>query len=1359
MKTVNMEGLLRHIFYFILIAILSWTSSLTQALGYDEYLRKLPAYLDQLPTHEQNSAKFRFIELAPFLIRGHTLFAASQGEFSATALLENMMNYIVTHLSSDIETIFSYIESQFQLPASETPLQHLSISFSPPIPNLLDAPRAITLMQTLAGFSLNPENGQPRLVLHGGAGWRGRLYNLYNPEQLPNTTDWDFQLLINDLPPFLTALGVSPELISTILEQVLFWQSPSTTVPAPMIMPAPMFIPMPEPMPAPAPTIYDVYTPNLSLLRLTFRYDEVTRQARVLTIQQFTQKPEKDTFHLPLTVDIFFPNTLPASDYLPFEDLGWLPVQSVPEMIEATRVAINNLSHKADYFRDRIDLWQQLETGNPQLAEAERNQLLGFGTPPMLSPYPEGIATAKPKSNKKKKKKKKSSKQPAPEYPALLFMPELPTLHTSREEREILQAKKNNAKEAKQPRSQCLAHYNESKEIFRQQVFKLQLRNWEKDLPATFTDDASCHEYTQVLFGQIDKLRQTHFTAQQSFFFTHFDRFCNTDCQDCRKVLRGYYAALFAQLMTLKDRLREVFAYLEKTEANKDTMMLGVQVLIIETALAIISIQINENFLTTQKDAKSKLMPLPKKDNEIAPRNQDLYIFLRAAHYFYADSPELMDYYQQQLKQWKPYFHFIHEHITLDPAASNALLVHHTFEEMFLFGVVLNDIKTLANFLPDALQQIENIDADNHKTLQYWHKKFNENIDQILSELNYFSGESLCPREAVDTLLDAIEPLSYLQDECRQKIIAIRQQLLSIDQELEARKRVAQLYVDQFIQELAEREQTLSEARQRRKQQISLTSQREATPVKQQENLSGKKKAARKEPVPLWQQFWNDAQTAFVKKQYSEALELFKSSKEKVPEPHKAAILVEMADTSMLLTKKDRDRIQALQLKVAEYHESYSKVLANTEETHRKKLFVSKKDLITTSEHLLHTWENIEQQLNHSIDIHERALQALSNDMTEDGNFNRDVLVKSLDLLNEFIRQALVCRAQLEDTFELRSQWLSLVLKPETAAGQPREENASMHSSGAAKVKTSHNTISIGGILKEIRRQQVKNQKLFNKSDKAFKSSQQAIVSHSWLPLALYQRFNVNGDGDCLFQSFSIALNNLQGSSDNTAQSVRVKIHRILSTIITLISDSPLSDIYQQQLANILGVPFTILEAIVAGEILLQGPTPPGTFSNPELQQHAVLQQYGEINYLLLLQLEEHLSVGIQLPCIEQLQNYNFFLWLDLAPELLQFLVQQQAFNVSHWSEELQSELLSGNAITPAFQEQLQHTPVTAIISHANGSGRRDGTGTVNPALDHFEITIPNQEAIFRTARITTTISLLSLYLLRTALEWSLLLK
>lgn len=978
-----------------------------------------------------------------------------------------------------------------------------------------------------------------------------------------------------------------------------------------------------------------------------------------------------------------------------------------------------------------------------------------------------------------------------------LPVPGLPTVFTEEEKRALLSAKTKNTLElnANKDHRERYAICRDSLDELRHIIRDMGAYDWEAIFPFP-TQRTEYEAFFEEMSYEVDAQKDAHLAQKKTIFFTHLEKNCakycgqfaRQKCKDCRDTETLYYMALLNNLTYLGRCFGTLFSALSITEPSPPDFFLAAQSLILDTALVLVSVSLQQRILNqgqqTSDHTKYELTELPNPMIKRSFLYASLYsIFL----YFNNEKQELTLAYQRQIKKWGTHLRYISRNTILPEEALSEALFQHIMEELYVFGIMTEDIVTLSESFQTNLPRFESILASDPPLpgdkKQHWQHDFNEAMLATLETELWFDHSALkdkATREIMVKFLTRIENIPFISTACLRQISQIQGHWAAIDQEYEEQRQAAQKLADNMLYELEEKEKAVEQARKQRKQQFTRAEPKgtkatgQGQPLADKDNGNGKnkKQPLLQAPLPQWLTNWNSAKKEFEQKNYYAALELLNSVRKKAPESEQTAILVEMADASLLLTKKARDEIQKLQMKVALYHSSYAKAVEASKEKRSMRLLASKEDLMTVSNRLIEAWQEIEATLEQGIELHEKALNKLDETAEGRDSLNRDVIVSSIDLLNEFNSQTVQSRGQLIETFQLRSQWLSTFARhpgkespesEETISQHPRKSNGKTLHSGSQKQDSSQSppemtsqTIQhIPTLLRVMKKQQTKHVRLYNKSDKVYKASQTLTVqqaSGSRIPHSLYRRFNVDRDGDCLFSSIAIALNNILGTTHRTAHSTRVQIHNILKRVITMIGSNGQM---QQELSTLLGVSFGDLQAIVTGEVLLQGPPTDHRSSCQIPMEQIVLQQYGEINFLLLLQLEELLPTGIQLPGISELQTYNLSIWLSLAPNLLTQLVQQQVVDISHWSAQLQQELVAGNTVPEALADQIENTPFLAIISHQNEFPTENPHIPPPPVYDHFEVSVLDQQGITRIIRMAGQLSIFSIFILQAIMKLS----
>ena len=1286
----------------LLFIVLLFCQNVALAPTYKDYENKFEPYLSMIPDALQAQARHHFIHFASLLLPCHGLLAEKGYEAEANELLSVVMRRIADHAHQNSEEIYAFLHSQLQsLPLNITlplPVKESRTSFEPYFHDALDS-LSVAFLRALAQFTLNPGDGQSQLVMNKKRAWHRQLYRLYRQDLTTAGDSWSFLMPEERFQTLLEFLRFDEGDIQRIL----------AITSASVVSPDSYF--------------QNVQSDEYSLLRFSLSY---VGNEKCVNIKQFVFLTTKKTYKQLMSVDICFRKTLPEHDYLLWQSIGWIPVITPQEMLNEATTLFSTLPEKAVHFVYSIETWKQLEQMTPkldgtsdltrQLLEFNPNQLLSYAPPAsdVTAFIPVTAAeTVIPSA--------------APHLEPFT-MPLFPMQVTESEKHQSQQQKLKGS--IKQSRPASMQLYEASKADFRKRFYDIQLYQLSEQDVSGETPETVLYDRQKELHDAATNLRNLYRTNLMCHFMVYFDQYCGQQCFTC-KVLKGtYYSILGLELLSLARELNTLFLIIRQKHHTLLMLGMAAQAKALMTGLKITA-KTHEKDAHIAKEKQSLDPSLPKRKElnvpDILPDIIELYEFIFEKYQqLRVNSPAQAEQFLEEIFRWREQLLIINQYaVKLRPKDQGALLKYTTLQVQVI-GVLFNDLVELSKCLPDDLKCLKDASSCSADLIA----SLNQALKTVLHSRSWFSDysdDNQLKTEQIDKLLSAMQESLFIDDTCQLRVVDIYKSRRELKQTLERQHQAAEEMARKMARELTEREEALRTARLKLKEKTSgqqhkkhkkNNRKKKSTASTKKEHPTTKVPAKPKQP---WEILLDDAHDHVSNRLYKDAVKSLKQSIRKAPEQEAALIKIDLADTFLLSTEEKRKNIQTLQKDIPLFHLAYQQVAINPEQSG---ILFSREKLLETTRQLAEAWTGLEEDMKQASQYHQDALNALEDASGHpDVVFYKELLHLSLDAISTFHQQIIETRQQLLQTFDYRSQWLSqLHTKRKTNGGTKQPE--------------------IPRLLRQIRRQQAKHEVISRESgflaEQARKLGDTA-APHPPIPLDYYQRFSVMGDGDCFFSSLAIALNNLQGTHLNAGE-MRRKIHIILRRIISFIHQHPNSPHnLQSELSNLLGLDFDTLEIMVSQNTLRQSPQATTGATNCPA---STVQQYGEINLLLLVQLVENIPTGVLLPGIQELQLYNGNLWLAIAPNLLAALVQEGAFNVGHWSEDLQQALLAGAPIPEELTHQIQSAPVTTILSH-NG---------VNPLLQHFEVsTLSPEKIINKAAEMAMTVTLL--FMLKTSLS------
>ena len=1291
-----------HVRYLLFIVLL-FCQNVAVALTYKDYENKFQSYLPLVPESLQAQARHHYIHFASLLLPCYRFLADKGYELAANELLHGVMQQIADHAHQNSREIYAFLESQLHsLPLDirlPIPIKESSRSFEPYSPDSPDF-HSIAFLQALAQFSLNPESGQSQLVMHEKRAWHRQLFQLYRQDLTSAFDIWNFLMPEEHFQALLEFLQIAEEDI----QQILATTSSSVLSPD---------------------SGQNVQSGEYGLLRFSLRSVD---SLKCVNIKQFVFQTEKNTYKQLMSVDIGFKPVLPEHDYLLWQSIGWIPVITLQEILNEATTLFNTLPEKAVDFVYSMETWKLLEQMTPQLDDLPdvSRQLAAFNPAQLLSsvpPAPAGIYTPA------------TSTKPdiPPETPdlKLLTMPLLPLQMTVAEKQRSLQQKIKDS--IRQSKAHSTAQYQIDKDKFQQSLYDLEFIKWSEQDVSEEESEIVLYERQKELYTVAAKYRKHYRTNLESYFITHFDRYCERNCLSC-KILKGtYYTILGHQLLSLAIDFNTLFRIIRQKYRTPLMLGMAAQAKAMTTGLKLTA-KNHEKEAHLIKNKQSIDPSLAEREElsvpDILPDIVELYEFIYEQYQqLISQNPSQAKQFLEGISQWREQLFIINQHAAKLRLQDHDALLKCTMLQVQVIGVLLNDLEELYKYLPDDLKCLEGVSSCSEDLKV----SFNLALKTVLHSKSWFSDysdEIQLSAEQIEELLRAMQESSLLNDICKLRIVDIYDIRHKLEQTLEQQRQKAEQMAREMARELTEREEVLRTARLKLKEKTSNQQLKGHKYKKKKKNkkkniaLTNKEHIKAKEPEEpkqQWEILQDEAHDYASNKRYKEAVKFLRQSIRKAPEQEAVLVKIDLADTFLLSTEERRKNIQTLQKDISLFHLAYQRVANNPKQSG---ILFSRERLVQTARQLAELWTELEADMKQATQYHQEALHALEGASGfSDADFSRELLHRSLEAISTFHQQIIETRKKLLQTFSYRREWLSQLHTTRIKNGSTRQPE-------------------ILKLIQQIQQQQHRHEKISRESDVlAVQARKLGDTTAPPPPISLdfYQQFSVTGDGDCFFSSLAIALNNLQGTHWS-AREMRIKIHTILDRIIRFIHQHPDNPYnLQSELSNLLGLDFNTLEVMVDENILLQSPQAATGATNCPA---STVQQYGEINLLLLIQLVEDIPTGVLLPDSPELQLYNGYLWLSIAPNLLAALVQEGEFNVGHWSEDLQQALSTGALIPAGLTRQIQYAPVTTILSHSG----------VNPLLQHFEVSILSPEKIIKkAAEMVMTVTLL--FMLKTNLS------
>ena len=1310
------------------------------ALTIQGFIQKIPSYLTTLHdrSEQKRTAATLLENFAPFLIRGYNIVLQKYGEDDANVNLDSICRWIAENNTSSPDAIHTNIVEHFRTMVDD-------LNFPMPMIDTVASPAPITiknngpieLLKQISRFSLDPVSGRERIVLHGGQAFSAHLQRFYNDAQGVNPDDWDFILLQKDLIDLLNALHIAPDMIRRLIAQ-------STL-----------------------PVIDDYsefqYLPRSAILAISFRgtlypypslmnikYIQFDFQKKV-----YKKKPE-------LSIDFFFTQELPISSYLLFSSIGYLPVVAPLQLLKATKVAVTGQPYAADKHQSRLKIWRQFEEQNPYFSDNQDmlREIMSDDREPQneLTYDSQGHS----ETHSRKKKKRKSIQVVMPELLEQFDEPVKSKHNYFFKEKLRLRTHQSvnprqQQQEQQEQKEQQQQVYQDSKKTIATQI------NQRLEAPNKLIGlviDSSSPQIQEANFNAITtmvgELRIFQKATDDSVFIQLFEYSCTADSQDCKNIRAQYNYHLLKQELFMIVALNDMFSAINsmpETVNDHHLLHFAAQVKTLAIELNIDAKrharELDQYTSFFSSDELGVIGELPDTLDELAELYYFLYSsFTRLNTHELTSGPTITAAisFRDQIKSWYDHLHYINKLVThplYSQKTHSYKVSSFSFPELQLlvFGVVLDDLPSLSETLPQstslqtdcpaATGKEEEDDEALRRTL------LNTALEQVLSSKswkNVYAYRNPFPPEKAQALLASLERFT-LNDSHTNRIASLKAHWQSIETSLveQSNAAKAKAKADKIAEKQQKPEYSLRSSRQNRHKHKGQEETSTGT-VPTRKAIDAPPGATPQQETPLtdWEVNLSKARTAIRNKDISKGKTLYEKVLREAAAPQniKAGVLVEIADVSLKGIAPFMAAIRKDQAVIRHAHSMFQNLLANSPGSSNEGSKVEREALLKATRQLANNWDQIEPHIE-AITEHQRiALQALielPNQHDTNIDYNKELLITSIESLTKFQYETMKGWGVLLLTYTLRREWLQrlALLRPPSIK---------------ARVQT-----TIPSLMKRVDTQKKKHTTLIKKSfhvQQQFKrkygvSQARATTSQS---LNDYKHFQVPGDGDCFFNAIAIAFNQLQHNQNSTAQSIRNKIHELLKQIVAFINSQPNNEVLQQEIHLLTGLTFDTLGVMVNENVLLQSSSASGCSAGS-------LQQYGEINYTLLLLLNEHFSLGVQTEPGGNIQNYSHYIWLNLAPNLLHELVHANQFTITHWpfGQELQPLLAQGPYVPPELIHQVEQEPLTAILLHS---------GNADSLKQHFNVAVLTEGTLQEMATDSTynDLKYSSLMLLMTAI-------
>ena len=1251
---------------FVLAVFCQYASALT----FDEFLQKVPFYLSTLSerSDQYEKAKTNLITFAPFLLRGYSLLLEAQNEAYADYQLEQTCQWIASNSSLSHEQIYSHVTSQLNSGGDVDILQiaPAPVVFATPSPtDDLDA-GAVALLQKLFAFSIDPASGANRLVLHGSRGLMAQLFRFYGKGSGIEPKDWDLFLLQKDLPDLLEALYIPPKIKEKLVKVSRAQVDPTYT---------------------------EVVLFSGFALTLSFTgYKGLS--SRLLTVKYLKLDEDNNVYRMMLSLDFFFKTILPESSFLSFESIGYLPVMEASLIFQAFRNAIMTQQDFAPKHRSRLHIWQQLEYESGKLTKQEelRQLLMSQGFDPVAG---KGAFQSKSSSSALKESLKVQAELPML-FPQIVDPLSDSTETLSRRLRERISMKRRNKncsdKQFQDSKKQINSKINEQK-------MALNCLTTLYDLDAQSIEN-QLFNFNKIV-GCIEELWKFQQEVEESQFFKYFEISHTGDCKSCKTLKANVHYYFYKQQLDIIRTLKQVYqTVLSIPEASNNPYLVNFAA---QTKALIIELVINagkhkgnlkgfESFLCD--DVKNTLKQLPDPYELVIEFYEFLhsrFIRLESLTSHTEDSPAMI--FRQQLLLWYEHLRYINNLISqpdhLQAWPKKPQFFKYSLLQLQVFGIVLNDLQGLAEVLPQSLSTSATPDpfAPRSDDFTLCYEAFNQAFERVLLSRSWkkvYDPAYILSKDKVKNLLEVMEGFELNDGAHVIAIKDLRAYWQAVENEIERQHSEAQEKARKNAERLVKKEELRRKVKQKmaeHKKKVKVMFSHEAGQEAKPEITA---KAEPHLPDTVWQTTLKQARKKAESNKFKEARRLYQKSQNEAPQKMRGFILVELTDCNLSSAMEEMKEIEAVQASIHYFHSMFK----SGEDSLLDRQLVSRDELTSAAQKLIESWSKIEPKMKMILQGASDALTALKSlpnqkDITVE--YNIELLIDTLDYIDEFNRQTIISRRLLKETFQLRSQWLQTLTQTAGDRKNTLKANIPKLRRTIENHQREHNKLLAdwSSLLRKLDAQRADKQP--GKIDTIAASN--------------YQSFSVPGDGNCFFTAIAFALNKLNNTQKWSQQLIREKLHTLLERLLTFINSQPDNSLLVQDIETLLGLSFSVLQQIVTDEVLL-------TSSSTECTAGA-LQQYGDINYALLLLLEEPLSLGVQIQSNSAFQSYNYSLWLELAPFLTSSLIHHGVINISHWpnGEELQQSLYDSPIVPIELQQQAADQPLTAILTHSGSTG------------------------------------------------------
>ncbi len=468
-------------------------------------------------------------------------------------------------------------------------------------------------------------------------------------------------------------------------------------------------------------------------------------------------------------------------------------------------------------------------------------------------------------------------------------------------------------------------------------------------------------------------------------------------------------------------------------------------------------------------------------------------------------------------------------------------------------------------------------------------------------------------------------------------------------------------------------------------------------------NKSGKSK------TPSWQKQRKQANTAFLKKNYSKAIKSYSQAISHCQGPEKTFLLIERADVRHAILNDDIHEVIQVMGQLGSYHKDFRQAcLAPSPHrltTTRQQIMDSSARFVELANQHTRTIEEIlkEQQEAHG-QLHFHSARTDDSSADVEGNiWFLGQSIQYLVLLQDQLRKGF---EDIEQILLLRSGWLKGLAN----------RNALMQKKDGAIPDLLKRLDKALSYHRSVMEQTIVFQNLLKPSLETLVAPVKSdIEGHS--PPG-YQRINIRGDGNCLFSAMGIALNRFENSKRYTQAEARRLIHDLLQKVVSFASGS---EELQTQLTTLLGQSIDLLQISVNFNTLLKG-------AQQGLCAEGVLQQYGESTMTALIPLLYPVQFSVTSDHDSQPQVNGLNLWLRYARTLLKKMIEAGVVSLDHWPQShLLLQALESQEMADALAQQIEQMNQPFLLEHSNSNPLLQHFNlAINPELlHHFPITIP----------------------------------